>query len=474
MNPLLRLAHNYGPRPSLLRRGVWYHVLHDTYERGTAVDVHELWSKPIGEVTHEDVCALCRAQEQESVILEYKQRFSSDNPGKQIARLVAAFANTQGGVIVWGVEEESDRKPRVEQPGVDLGRDPASTVRNACARLVNPPINVEISGYLTDSSDTKRGFLVVKVPIGDAVPYRFNNVIYERVMDSSEPRPAGLETIRSLLARHDALADTQTGHRSRHVERLETIAREKPILWIVAGPKFGPVSPLDVEHLHETVLLVSRAVKYRRPFFDSATRYSVQNGVFYRGAGDYRTSLCVDVFGNCVLYDTTFTRVMKTFMNQLRSIPAINQNLIRHLRKDDVSDLVWERVKDLKPCEIRVGMVQDLARSLATSIAFCVAFQEQFGMLGPIHFGIELRHMRGLPFVSRRTDEAPIERCPFDEQVTFERTLHGRADLSKFTDEVVGDSFWSLGWELRPRADELLRIDNDDPEEVKRAYEFYG
>ncbi|MFH1748628.1 MAG: ATP-binding protein [Planctomycetota bacterium] len=437
------------------------------------MDVHELWSKPINKVTYEDVVALCDAQELESVILEYKQQFSSDNPGKQIAKLVASLANTQGGVSVWGVEE-IDRRPRAGQLGMDLGPDPASKIKHACARLVTPPINVQVSEYLTDPSAANRGFLVVQVPIGDMVPYRYKNIIYERIMDSSEPRPAGLETIRTLLARHDALADVQTRHRYRHVERLETIAGEEPALWIVAGPKFGPVSPQNLEQLHQTIVQISNLAKYRRPFFSSATRHSVLNGIFYRGKGDYQTSLCVDVFGNCVLWDATFTRPMRTVMDRLRNLPGINRNLIRHLRQDDVDSRTWASFKNLELCEIRVGMIQDLTRSIVTSVSFCNALQQQLGILGPLHFCIELRRIRGLPFISRRTHDVPIDRWPYDEQVTLERTLHQQGDLDTFLDDLIGDLFWALGRDLRPRADELLMIDNNDQQEVQRAYEFYG
>src|SRR5438445_3750017 len=61
-----------------------------------------VFSKPLSAVTIEDINALERDKIHESDILDYKLSVPDDD---QLVRHVSAFANTQGGFIICGVEE---------------------------------------------------------------------------------------------------------------------------------------------------------------------------------------------------------------------------------------------------------------------------------------------------------------------------------------------------------------------------------
>src|SRR3989344_4922253 len=64
-----------------------------------------IYTKPINEISYQDVIDFCSAGHSEGFILEYKKDFPSNN--EIIAKTVAAFANTYGGLLIVGVNAPS-------------------------------------------------------------------------------------------------------------------------------------------------------------------------------------------------------------------------------------------------------------------------------------------------------------------------------------------------------------------------------
>jgi len=60
-----------------------------------------LWYKQPEDITYQDIDAFCLQQHPEGMRLDYKL----DVP-THLAKLVAAFANTLGGIIIFGVEAD--------------------------------------------------------------------------------------------------------------------------------------------------------------------------------------------------------------------------------------------------------------------------------------------------------------------------------------------------------------------------------
>ena len=63
-------------------------------------------SKPTKDITFEDVQAFCKHGFPESQTLDYKSKLPEN---EKIADEVAAFANAQGGLLLFGVREEGLR-----------------------------------------------------------------------------------------------------------------------------------------------------------------------------------------------------------------------------------------------------------------------------------------------------------------------------------------------------------------------------
>ncbi len=77
-------------------------------------------------------------QIEESPNLEYKRELSSDN--KEIAKDISSFANTNGGIIIYGIEEE-DHKPKKLFP---LEEGLKEKIENIIIDYLNPKLSVKI------------------------------------------------------------------------------------------------------------------------------------------------------------------------------------------------------------------------------------------------------------------------------------------------------------------------------------------
>src|SRR5687768_3362182 len=61
-----------------------------------------LWTKPIADITFDDIDAFCKTMQPEGARLDYKGiSFPSD-----LAKTLAAFANTLGGLVLLGVDAD--------------------------------------------------------------------------------------------------------------------------------------------------------------------------------------------------------------------------------------------------------------------------------------------------------------------------------------------------------------------------------
>src|SRR5438309_1467154 len=74
-----------------------------------------IFGKPFSSVTFNDVADFLHLQKKEGINLDYKRDFSSS---KLIVKTIAAFANTRGGYIIVGVDDEDD-KPKPPFVGIE-------------------------------------------------------------------------------------------------------------------------------------------------------------------------------------------------------------------------------------------------------------------------------------------------------------------------------------------------------------------
>lgn len=136
----------------------------------------------------------------ESLHIEFKQRFSSF---EKIAKEIIAFANTKGGVIIFGVED--DKKIY----GIESEKGETELINKTALQYCNPPIEVNFYYYNIEN----RELVIAEIPESKLKPHRIEDYkdsldpntaeVYIRVDDKSIP--ASKEMIKLLQAESNDL-----------------------------------------------------------------------------------------------------------------------------------------------------------------------------------------------------------------------------------------------------------------------------
>ena len=105
-----------------------------------------LQSKPLDEISIADIQGFIGEQHRESEILDYKGPWPND-----LAKVIAAMANTQGGLILIGVPEVAGDTGLPDQPtGIPIGRG-INTLRQRVISTaydsIYPPVIPEVEAY---------------------------------------------------------------------------------------------------------------------------------------------------------------------------------------------------------------------------------------------------------------------------------------------------------------------------------------
>ena len=118
------------------------------------------------------------------------ESFAAASDQGSLAKAISAFANADGGVIIYGLEAKRDAEGRdVVQAARPLG-DPAlvqSKILGLVGQLIQPPVE----GILVETrvGQANRGYVLVLVPPSDSIPHRVKSghEYYRRHGSSSLP-----------------------------------------------------------------------------------------------------------------------------------------------------------------------------------------------------------------------------------------------------------------------------------------------
>lgn len=134
-------------------------------------------------------------EEGENIQCEFKRHFTTP---EKIAREMIAFANTKGGYLIFGVDDDR------EVVGVDSEKSESEMIKDAAENYCEPPINYSIDFIETYGKEV----IVVSIPESDNKPHRIQDyqneldinkaVVIVRVNDKSVQ--ASKEMVRILRA----------------------------------------------------------------------------------------------------------------------------------------------------------------------------------------------------------------------------------------------------------------------------------
>lgn len=143
-------------------------------------------NKPVSELKYEDIEDLTSSGEPESITLDYKQMVSgSEHDKAELAKDVSAFANSQGGYLIIGVEERRG-KPVHPPCGTEqiLGRQKAEAwVEQVLNTNIAQRVHTEIKPIPIPGSE--KCIIIVHVPMSARMPhmvtYGRDNKYYRRI-----------------------------------------------------------------------------------------------------------------------------------------------------------------------------------------------------------------------------------------------------------------------------------------------------
>ena len=403
--------------------------------------MRELMALTVNEIQFEDVVAFCSHQTREHARLEYKREFSGKDAGKQIGKSVAALANTQGGILLIGVREESDGKPMKSPEGEHLGNNPKAAVQSVCVHNVFPPIVPEVSEYLRNPSDHSRGFLVVRVAASEDIhTVDGGKGVYIRANDQSEPVRATLDRIAWMMQRRGKAVALQESRRERALTQLRRAlhADEGPgIVDVAIGPRLTVEPLLTPQELRKRAREWSVESQcfnwYRTPIGSNERIAAVANGIYALDGASWQNSECagfMDVFGNVAL------------VTKLRRQLSLNPSVIG-----------YERLKEDLPQED--GQIDGIYAGYAVERIICVVrttlnMYLATGFVGVVDLFFRAPNTRGLPLACPTNYGAVVlGTCPVDDEVIVQRDFVAPSELSKdpreLLDGFVREMIWAWG-----------------------------
>lgn len=132
--------------------------------------LRQVFGAELSAITHADVEGLVAAGVTEAADLDFKRELygNNDKAKRDLCGDVAAQANSGGGLIVLGVDED-DQARASTTPGVDLSDTEVLRIRTTVADNVHPLPRFDI--VPVEGLDPGRGFLLIAVPPSTNAPH---------------------------------------------------------------------------------------------------------------------------------------------------------------------------------------------------------------------------------------------------------------------------------------------------------------
>lgn len=152
--------------------------------------------KKINEITFGYIENFCQQKISENIVLDYKADFTK--PHSDLAKTISAFANTYGGVIIIGIEQDDANKPKLPPKGIDFVRGLHEKVVQIDLDNIFPPVLPQVQ--VVDPRGSKT-FVVIRVCPSNATPHSVENrtMVYLRTDNINRPERRATEEERGWL-----------------------------------------------------------------------------------------------------------------------------------------------------------------------------------------------------------------------------------------------------------------------------------
>ena len=141
-----------------------------------------LLTKPINDVTWDNVEGFCQQRTPEGAVLDYKEDFPNN-----LEKTLAAMANTLGGIVLIGVEEDTENRPVVPVKGIEFKRGLSERVINIILSNITPPFIPDVT--VVSDTTKKRALVVIRIAQSHQTPHAIsgNTQVYLRTGNRNKP-----------------------------------------------------------------------------------------------------------------------------------------------------------------------------------------------------------------------------------------------------------------------------------------------
>lgn len=143
-----------------------------------------IYSKDINTIEWNDVVEFCNQRVQENATLDYKKNFPNN-----LQKTIAAFANTMGGIILIGIDEDDENKPKLPIDGIPFERGISERIMNIILTNISPPIIPEIQ--ICVNGEKSKAVALIRIPQSNKTPHAINKntEVYVRTGNRSDFEP---------------------------------------------------------------------------------------------------------------------------------------------------------------------------------------------------------------------------------------------------------------------------------------------
>lgn len=144
-----------------------------------------LFNKPFHDVTFNDVADFCRRGLPEGKQLDYKYMLPKNH--EKFAKTIASFANAMGGMIIVGVQDDKNDKPKPPFAGIPYHEKMRNCIEDIIQTHIDPVVFVDIN--ICVSKTGERMFILINIPQSNLTPHLVGKLkrAYVRTGQSSRP-----------------------------------------------------------------------------------------------------------------------------------------------------------------------------------------------------------------------------------------------------------------------------------------------
>jgi hypothetical protein len=177
-----------------------------------------LWYKNLENITFGDVESFCLQMNPEGYRLDYKGEWPND-----LSKLVSAFANTLGGLILLGVAADKKNNVPIWPPqGLASTIGIQERIIASCRDQIYPPIRPLISPVLPNPHAAGIDVVVIRVDESPEAPHAVKGKVYERTGNQNYPYDiANIDRIEMLLRRRGRVEEEREAYLGSEIDRAK-------------------------------------------------------------------------------------------------------------------------------------------------------------------------------------------------------------------------------------------------------------